>query len=98
LSVVDLGVSFGGNQAVRDVSLEAPLGKITGLIGPNGAGKTTTFNACTGIVRPNSGTVRLDGRSINREAPSGRARRGLGRTFQQMELFDSLTVRQNVAM
>jgi ABC-type branched-subunit amino acid transport system ATPase component/branched-subunit amino acid ABC-type transport system permease component len=98
LSIENVAVSYGGLKAVDGVSLEAKAGKITGLIGPNGAGKTTTFNACTGIVRPNSGTVRLDGRSINREAPSSRARRGLGRTFQQMELFDSLTVRQNVAM
>jgi ABC-type branched-subunit amino acid transport system ATPase component/branched-subunit amino acid ABC-type transport system permease component len=98
LSVEDVSVSFGGLKAADRITLHAPTGQITGLIGPNGAGKTTTFNACSGLVRPDSGTVRLDGRRINRTGPPARARRGLGRTFQQMELFDSLTVRQNVAM
>jgi ABC-type branched-subunit amino acid transport system ATPase component len=68
------------------------------LIGPNGAGKTTTFNACSGLVRMANGSVSLDGRSIARRSPAGRARLGLGRTFQRTELSDELTVRRNVAL
>ncbi|ADP81144.1 ABC transporter permease subunit [Pseudofrankia inefficax] len=98
LAVQDLTVRFGGVTAVGNVSLEAPLGVITGLIGPNGAGKTTTFNACSGLNRPGGGRVLLHGTDVTGEGPARRARRGLGRTFQRTELFDSLTVRQNVAM
>jgi ABC-type branched-subunit amino acid transport system ATPase component len=68
------------------------------LIGPNGAGKTTTFNACTGLLRPTTGTVRLFSNDVTSASPQVRAQRGLGRTFQRMELFDSLTVRANVAL
>jgi ABC-type branched-subunit amino acid transport system ATPase component len=98
LQVRDLRVSFGGNVAVDGFSLEAPTGRITGLIGPNGAGKTTTFNACSGLLRPGAGQVHFAGREITHRGPSARARDGLGRTFQQMELFDSLSVRDNVAV
>jgi ABC-type branched-subunit amino acid transport system ATPase component len=98
LTVTGVSVRYGHVLAADDVSLAAPTGKIIGLIGPNGAGKTTVFNACSGLVRPMSGTVRLDRRSLGRLGPPARARRGLGRTFQQMELFDSLTVRENVAL
>jgi ABC-type branched-subunit amino acid transport system ATPase component len=98
LQVRDLSVRYGGLHAVEGVALDAPVGRITGLIGPNGAGKTTTFNACTGLVRPSTGTVSLLGDDITSWAPQARARRGLGRTFQRMELFDSLTVRENVAL
>jgi ABC-type branched-subunit amino acid transport system ATPase component len=98
LQVRDLRVTFGGNVAVDGFSLEAPTGRITGLIGPNGAGKTTTFNACSGLVRPGAGHVHFAGREITHRGPSARARDGLGRTFQQMELFDSLSVRDNVAV
>ncbi len=98
LEVRDVSVRYGGLHAVEAVSLEAPVGRITGLIGPNGAGKTTTFNACTGLVRPSSGTVSLFGEEVTGLAPQARARRGLGRTFQRMELFDSLTVLENVAL
>jgi ABC-type branched-subunit amino acid transport system ATPase component/branched-subunit amino acid ABC-type transport system permease component len=98
LAVRDLSVRFGGVQAVNAVSLKAPCGVITGLIGPNGAGKTTTFNACSALVRPSSGRITLHDLDVTRESPPRRARRGLGRTFQRTELYNSLTVRQNVAM
>jgi ABC-type branched-subunit amino acid transport system ATPase component len=98
LAVEDLTVRYGGLVAIDDVSLAAPMGRITGLIGPNGAGKTTLFNACSGLVRPAAGTVRLDGRDITRLSLARRPQLGLGRTFQRIELFDSLTVRQNVAL
>jgi ABC-type branched-subunit amino acid transport system ATPase component len=93
-----LSVRFGGLQAVDGVSLRAEAGTVTGLIGPNGAGKTTIFNACSGLVRPTAGTVALHGADVTRTAPAERARRGLGRTFQRVQLFDSLTVRQNVEL
>jgi ABC-type branched-subunit amino acid transport system ATPase component len=96
--VTGLTVRFGGLVAVDDVSLDAPLGRITGLIGPNGAGKSTTFDACSGLNRPNAGVVRLAGHDVTHVSPAGRARRGLGRTFQKMELFESLTVLENVAL
>ncbi len=98
LDVRDLVVKFGGLVAVDSMSLRAPIGRITGLIGPNGAGKTTTFNACSGLVRANSGTVSLDGTNLTSASPVTRARRGLGRTFQKLELFDRLTARENVRM
>ncbi|HEY1702797.1 MAG TPA: ATP-binding cassette domain-containing protein [Trebonia sp.] len=96
LTVEDLKVSFGGLVAVDGVSLTVPPGKITGLIGPNGAGKTTVFNACSGIVSPAAGKIRLNDRNVTRLPVAPRARAGLGRTFQQMELFDSLSVLDNV--
>lgn len=94
----DLTVRFGGLVAVDGASLEAPTGRITGLIGPNGAGKTTTFNACSGLVRPASGRVLIDGGDVTRRSAAARARSGLGRTFQRMELFDSLSVFDNVTI
>jgi ABC-type branched-subunit amino acid transport system ATPase component/branched-subunit amino acid ABC-type transport system permease component len=98
LEVRDLSVHFGGVKAVQQVSLTAPAGIITGLLGPNGAGKTTTFNACSGLRRPTAGHVLLHGADVSRQGAAERARRGLGRTFQRAELFDSLTVRQNIAI
>jgi ABC-type branched-subunit amino acid transport system ATPase component/branched-subunit amino acid ABC-type transport system permease component len=98
LQVADLTVRYGGVVAVGGLTLDAPTGRITGLIGPNGAGKTTTFNACSGLVRASGGGVRLRDRDVSRVATEGRARLGLGRTFQQMQLFDSLTVGENVAI
>ncbi|MCK9922751.1 ATP-binding cassette domain-containing protein [Frankia sp. AgPm24] len=98
LVVQDLTVRFGGVRAVAGISLEAPAGAITGLVGPNGAGKTTTFNACSGLNRPSDGRILLHGADVTARGPAQRARRGLGRTFQRIELFDSLTVRQNVAL
>jgi ABC-type branched-subunit amino acid transport system ATPase component len=96
--VEDLSVAYGGNKAVANVSLAAPLARITGLIGPNGAGKTTTFNAISGLLRPNSGTVRLFGTEVTDRSPAVRARMGLGRTFQRMELVNAMSVRTNVAL
>jgi ABC-type branched-subunit amino acid transport system ATPase component/branched-subunit amino acid ABC-type transport system permease component len=96
LEVDGLTVGFGGLIAVDGLTLTAPPGRITGLIGPNGAGKTTVFNACSGLVTPRSGRVRLSGRDVTRLGAARRARSGLGRTFQQMELFDSLSVLDNV--
>ena len=98
LTVRDLTVRFGGVVAVDNVSLEAPGAAVTGLIGPNGAGKTTIFNACAGLVRPASGSVELDGHPLGDQSPAGRARVGLGRTFQQVALLDSATVEANVAL
>ena len=98
LRVEHLTVRFGGLVAVDDVSLEAPTGRLTGLIGPNGAGKTTMFNACTGVNRPTSGVIHLFGEDVSHASPQARARKGLGRTFQRMELFDSLKVRENIAL
>ncbi len=97
LAVEHLVVRFGGLMAVDDVTLHAPECVITGLIGPNGAGKTTTFNACTGVV-PAVGKIRLGDQDLVHLSTPARAARGLGRTFQRMELFDSMTVRENVAL
>jgi branched-chain amino acid transport system ATP-binding protein len=78
------------------VSLRAEPRRITGLIGPNGAGKSTLFDVVSGLRRPSQGRVVLGGRDVTRLGPSGRARAGLGRTFQRLELFDRLSVRDNV--
>lgn len=96
LDVRDVTVRFGGHTALNNVSIDAPDGIVTGLIGPNGAGKTTMFNVITGVQRPNSGTVALDGVDLDSVPAHKRARQGLGRTFQRLELFGSLTVRENI--
>jgi ABC-type branched-subunit amino acid transport system ATPase component len=98
LEVDRLGVRFGGLVAVDGLSFEAPLGRITGLIGPNGAGKTSTFDACSGLNRRFDGRVRLHGDDITGLGPAERGRRGLGRTFQRVELCDSLSVLENVTL
>ena len=94
----DLVVRFGGLTAVDGASLSAAPASITGLIGPNGAGKTTTFNAISGLQRPTSGRIDLHGQDVTSRSPTARAARGLGRTFQRVELFTSLSVLENVAM
>jgi ABC-type branched-subunit amino acid transport system ATPase component len=98
LSLADLAVQYGGVRAVDGVSLDAPMGRVTGLVGPNGAGKTTTFNACSGLLKPTAGVITLHGREVTGLGPAGRSRFGLGRTFQKAELFNSLTVRENVEL
>jgi branched-chain amino acid transport system ATP-binding protein len=96
LEVRDVSVAFGGRRALDDVSLSAAPGTVTGLIGPNGAGKTTLFNVICGLQKPTSGRVSIDGRDVTRLAPFKRARTGLARTFQRLELFSLLTVHENV--
>jgi ABC-type branched-subunit amino acid transport system ATPase component/branched-subunit amino acid ABC-type transport system permease component len=96
VEVRHLSVKFGGIHALDNVDLIAPSGRITGLVGPNGAGKTTMFNACSGLLKPSSGTIIFNGASISRLRPSSRSRLGLGRTFQRAQLFDSLTVLENI--
>ncbi|OXM64080.1 ABC transporter permease subunit [Amycolatopsis vastitatis] len=98
VSVRGLSVSFGGLVAVENLSFDAPVGRITGLIGPNGAGKTTTFDACSGLNRRFAGQVLLHARDVTRMAPARRGRSGIGRTFQRMELCETLTVAQNVVL
>jgi branched-chain amino acid transport system ATP-binding protein len=96
LNVDALRVTYGGVTAVDDVDLEVPAGKVVGLIGPNGAGKTSTIDALTGYHAPSGGSVTFDGEDITRLRPHVRARRGLVRTFQSVELFDDLTVEENL--
>lgn len=96
LEVSDVTVDFGGNRAVDNVSLPVELGSLTGLIGPNGAGKTTLFNVVNGLLSPSAGKVAFDGKDITRRKPHQRARMGLARTFQRLELFTSLSVRENI--
>ena len=96
LEVRGVMVRFGGVMAVGGVDLDAEVGQVTGLIGPNGAGKTTLFNVISGMQEPTAGQVFVSGVDITREAPHRRAKRGLARTFQRLELFSSLTVRDNV--
>ena len=95
LATTGLSVRFGGVHAVEDVDLAVEEGQLVGLIGPNGAGKTTFIDAITGFVRY-TGVVELDGRDLAGLPPHARARRGLARTWQSTELFDDLTVRENL--
>jgi branched-chain amino acid transport system ATP-binding protein len=92
----DVTISFGGVHALSDVDVVAEESRVTGLIGPNGAGKTTLFNCITGLLDPNSGRVDLDGKELTRLPPFKRARLGIARTFQRLELFTSLSVRDNI--
>ncbi len=98
LQVKDLGLRIGGATILEGVDLEVEKGSFIGVIGPNGAGKTTLFNVVSGIARPTTGTVHLNGRDVTGTSVHGRARAGLGRTFQTSSLFPQLTVRENVRM
>jgi branched-chain amino acid transport system ATP-binding protein len=89
-------VQFGGVTAVNHASFVAGAGRVTGLIGPNGAGKTTCFNVISGLQKPTRGKVRFNGRTVTSTPVHRRAKRGMGRTFQRLEAFGSLTVRDNV--
>jgi branched-chain amino acid transport system ATP-binding protein len=96
LDIADVTVRFGGIAALGGVSFEANHGEILGIIGPNGAGKTTLFDVISGVRPPNSGQVVLDGTDVTRHSSTGRARRGLRRTFQRVQTFGWLSVEDNV--
>jgi len=96
LQVENVSVSFRGTKALQDVSFSCKSGEITGLIGPNGAGKTTMFNVISGLLKPSSGRVVFDGVDLTRAKPARRAKQGISRTFQRLELFTSLSVRDNL--
>jgi branched-chain amino acid transport system ATP-binding protein len=98
LATRSLGLDIGGATIVADVSLGVSEGELLGIIGPNGAGKTSFFNLLSGIYRPTSGTIELDGRDITHERPYRRTRRGLGRTFQVSNVFPLLPVLENVRL
>jgi branched-chain amino acid transport system ATP-binding protein len=87
---------FGGLVAVADVDFTIPQGAIVSLIGPNGAGKTTFFNMITGVYKPTSGTVTFDGHDITAKPPHAVTERGIGRTFQNIRLFQDMTALENV--
>jgi len=98
LQLTDVSVRFGGLLALDEITMEVGEGSIVGLIGPNGAGKTTVFNAVTGLVRPSHGCVRLFGEEVTDWSAHARARLGVARTFQRLELFSSLSVRENLVV
>ncbi len=96
LEVTQLGISFGGLRAVDELDMKIETGGLVGLIGPNGAGKTTVFNMLTGVYRPTDGGIRLDGQNLIGKKPHEICRLGVARTFQNIRLFQNLTVLDNV--
>ena len=98
LSVENFSISFGGVQALFDISFDVRYGEIFSLIGPNGAGKTVTLNCINGLYAPDTGTVTFDHRDITRRKPHERAKMGISRTFQKIELFKGMTVLDNIRL
>jgi len=98
LEATEVTVRFGGVVALDQVSLAVPVGSTVGLVGPNGAGKTTLFGVLSGLVRPKAGRVTMNGTDVTGRSPQNRAHRGLARTFQRMELFTELTVREHLVV
>lgn len=96
LQVRNTGIQFGGLKAVSNVNMEIHRGELIGLIGPNGAGKTTCFNLLTGVYVPTEGSIELDGQKLNGLAPYQVTRKGISRTFQNIRLFNELSVLDNV--
>lgn len=98
LSVDEVGLSFGGIRALNGASLTVSEGEVVGLIGPNGAGKTTLFNVISGLYRPDSGRITVDGSSVTGSAPHRIAAKGIYRTFQNLAIIESCTALENVMM
>jgi ABC-type branched-subunit amino acid transport system ATPase component len=96
LEISQVSISFGGLQALQDVSFEISAGKIVGLIGPNGAGKTTLFNVVTGLYLAEAGQISFYGEDLLRYSPHKRSALGIARTFQNLELFKDMTVLENI--
>ena len=96
LEVSNLGIAFGGLQAVSQLDLKIEKGHLYGLIGPNGAGKTTVFNMLTGVYKPTEGNIVLDGNDITGATPEAISKAGIARTFQNIRLFNDMTVLDNV--
>jgi branched-chain amino acid transport system ATP-binding protein len=96
LTAENLRKEFGGLVAVNDVDFTIPEGSIISLIGPNGAGKTTFFNMLTGVYKPTAGRIEFDGQNVTGKPPHAITERGIGRTFQNIRLFQNMTARENV--
>src|SRR6266704_2180929 len=96
LSITRLTKNFGGLAAVQDLGMDERPGEIVSIIGPNGAGKTTVFNLITGLYRPTSGDIHFASRSLVGLSPDGVLKRGIARTFQNIRLFNNMTVLENV--
>ena len=96
LEIKDVSIRFGGVQALQDVTFSLKHGEILGLIGPNGAGKTTLFNCVSGVLKPNTGTIAYEGQNLGPLKPDQRAHLGIARTFQNLQLWGSMTVLENL--
>ncbi len=96
LKTENLGISFGGLKAVQELNLEIKKGQLYGLVGPNGAGKTTVFNMITGVYKPTTGKFWLDGENLTGKTQENINRKGIARTFQNIRLFNNMTVIRNV--